>query len=160
MKEKIEKILQAAGVSYEFIPLPKDIAMDIDVHMKFHEKNLNQAMPNMVFKTEKGLVVAQRRGDSAIDSKKLRKLLGVERLSLASKEDLDVLGLTPGLVPPLGYDLQFYMDRKVLENEEVYTGSGDALFALRINPKDLVQLNKAVVGDFAFTKEYQASKQK
>ncbi len=153
MKEKIEKILQAAGVSYELIPLPKDIAMDIDVHMKFHGKNLQQAMPNMVFKTEKGLVVAQRRGDSVIDSKKLRKLLGVQRLSLASREDLETFGLKPGIVPPMSFDVPFYMDKKVLENEEIYTGSGDVRFALRINPQDLVKLNKAVVGDFTYIKK-------
>ena len=71
MKEKIEKLLKDADISYQFILLPEDIAMDIDVHMKFHGKNLKQAMTNMVFKTKKGLVVAQRRGDTNIDNKKL-----------------------------------------------------------------------------------------
>lgn len=145
----IEKILKEAQIEYKFISLPANLPMDVESHMNFHGKPLKFAMPNTVFKTEKGLAVVHRRGDMAIDNKKLKKALGVERLSLASTEDLKHLGLEPGLVPPLGYDLPFYMDKKVLENEEIYTGSGDVLFALKINPKDLIKLNKAIVGEFS-----------
>lgn len=146
--DRVKTELDQAGVSYKLIPLPKDISMDIDVHMKFHGKDLKFAMPNMVFKTEKGLIVAQRRGDTQIDSKKLKKLLGIQRLSLANEEDLKQFGLQPGIVPPLGYPIPIYMDKRVLENDEIYTGTGDKLFAIKLKPHDLIKVNKAILGDF------------
>lgn len=148
MKKKIEEILKSKQISYELIPLPEDLPLDVQSHMKFHGHPMSFAMPNMIFKTEKGLIVVQKRGDSEIDNKKLKKALGIQRLSFASKEDLETLSLEPGIVPPLGYDLPFYMDKKVLDQDEIYTGTGDRLFALKINPKDLEKLNNATLGDF------------
>lgn len=145
---KVKAKLEQAGIKHEFTHLPDDISLDVDAHMKFHGKSMDLAMTNMVFKTEKGLVVVQKRGDSEIDSKKLRKLIGIQRLSLASVEDLKSLGLEAGIVPPLGYDAHFYIDQKVLEKDEVYTGTGDRLFTLKLNPNDLVKLNNPIIGNF------------
>lgn len=146
--EKIKDHLDQAGVQYELIKLPEDISMDVRVHMKFHGQDLRFAMPNMVFKTEKGFVVAQRRGDTQIDSKKLKKLLEVQRLSLANEDDLNSLGLKAGIVPPFGYDIPIYMDKKVVENDQIFTGTGDRLFAIKLDPNHLIKINKATVGDF------------
>lgn len=157
LMDKIKAKLEKSGIKYELIPLPEDISMAVDVHMKFHGKNLKQAMPNIVLKTEKGLIVVQRRGDSQIDNKKLKKLLDVQRLSLANEEELKKFDLLPGIVPPLGYDIPIFMDEKVLENDEIYTGTGDRLFALKLDPHDLVKINKATIGDFTKLEDIQLS---
>src|SRR5258708_17390710 len=99
--------------------------MDVDVHMKFHGKDINLAMANIVLKTEKGLIVVQRRGDTQLDNNKIKKIAEVSHISVARKEALASIGLEAGIVPPIGYDVKFFMDEKVLENEEIYTGSGD-----------------------------------
>ena len=148
LMSKIKDQLGKAGVKFELIPLPEELAVDVISHMKFHGKDLKFAMPNIVLKTEKGFVVVQRRGDTQIDNKKLKKLLGVQRLSLANKEELEKYGLEPGIVPPLGYDIPIFIDKKVLENNEIYTGTGDKLFAIKLNPNDLIKVNKAQIGDF------------
>ncbi len=148
LMQKVKDQLEQAGVKYEFTKLPDDISGEVDVHMRFHGKDMDLAMTNMVFKTEKGLIVVQRRGDTDIDNKKLKKLLGVQRLSLASSEDMQSLGLEPGMVPPLGYDLPFYMDEKVLERDEIYTGTGERLYTVKLNPHDLVKINNPVIGNF------------
>lgn len=149
--------LENSGVEYKLIPLPEDISDDIKVHMRFHGGDLSLAMPNIVFRTEKGLIVAQRRGDTQIDNKKLKKLLGVQKLSLANAEDLKKFNLEPGIVPPLGYNIPIYMDQRVLENDEIYTGTGDKLFAIKLNPHDLIRVSKSTVGDFTKLGETQAS---
>src|SRR3989344_1276759 len=155
MKDKkmiqVEEQLQKLGIQYEFIALPEDLPIDVASHMQFHRKPVGFAVANIVYRTEKGFIVAQKRADTEIDSEKLKKLIGVTKLSFANKQDLEALGLRAGLVPPIGYDVIFYMDKKVLENKEVYTGSGDALFDLKINPKDLIKVNKATIGDFTMT---------
>ncbi len=148
MKDKLEKLLKEQSINFELIPLPVDLAPDVEAHMKFHSHPVKYAMPNIVFKTEKGLIVAQRRGDSRMDSKKLKKLAGVKDLRIATEDELKSLGLTPGIVPPAGFDAKFFMDQKITGNEFVFTGTGDKLFAIKINPKDLQKINNAVVGDF------------
>ncbi len=148
LMDQIKAQLDGANISYEFTKLPDDISLAIEDHMKFHGKEVKFAMANIVLKTEKGLVVVQKRGDSQIDNKKLKKLLGVQRLSLANREDLAKYGLEPGIVPPLGYQLPIYMDKKVLEMDQIYTGTGHRLFTLKINPHDLVSLTNPTVGDF------------
>lgn len=157
---KLKTKLDQASISYELISLPEDLPLDVESHMKFHGKDMKYAMPNMVFKTEKGLIVAQRRADTQIDNKKLRELLGVQRLALAAKEDLETLGLQPGIVPPTGFNLPTYIDRKVLENSEIYTGTGDKLFSLKVNPADLVKINNTIVADFTTFAETSGGKKR
>lgn len=145
---KIKEQLEQSGIQHEFIRMPDDISLDVESHMKFHGREMKYAMPNMVFKTEKGLIVAERRADTQIDNNKLKKLLGVQRLSLASKKELEQNGLKPGIVPPLGYEIPIYMDERVLENDEIYTGTGEKFYTLKLNPKDLIKVNGATLGSF------------
>ncbi len=148
LMDKVKELLDKSGIKYEFTKLPDDISMEVSVHMKFHGKDMKYAMTNMVLKTEKGLVVIQKRGDSQIDNKKLKKLLGVQRLSLANRQDLAKHGLEPGIVPPLGYDIPIYMDKRVLEQAEIYTGTGHRLYTIKLNPHDLIKITNPTLGDF------------
>lgn len=148
MKNKIEKVLKDANIKFEFVSLSVDLAPDVESHMKFHGYPMRYAMPNIVFKTEKGFVVVQRCGDTKLDSKKIKKVLGVHDLRVASKEELENLGLEPGIVPPTGFDAKFLMDKNVLENELVFTGTGDKLYTIKLTPKDLQEINNPIIGDF------------
>src|SRR5258708_15654197 len=157
MKDKIEKILLENKIQFEFIPLPEELASDVKVHMKFHGNSMDRAMPNIVFKTNKGFIVAQRRGDTKIDSKKLKKLAGVSDLRVATEEELKDLNLAPGIVPPTGIDATYFMDNKIFEKDFVYSGTGDKLFAIKLNPIDLKEINKSTVGDFTTQEDFQVS---
>ncbi len=148
MKDKIEKLLKEANIKFEFIKLPEDLALDVESHMKFHGHPMRYAMPNIVFKTEKGFIVAQRRSDTKVDSKKLKKLAGVHDLRIANEDELKCLGLIPGIVPPVGFDVRFFMDQRIFENKFVFTGTGDKLYALKLNPRDIEKVNKPIIGNF------------
>jgi tryptophanyl-tRNA synthetase len=148
LKVKIEEELHKAGISHQFIALPPELPLDLEAHVKFHGIELKDALPTLVFQTEKGLVVVQKSGNRKIDNRKLKEVLGVKRLSFASPEQLAELGTEVGLVPLTGLDLPFYIDKSALEVEEVYGGGGDRLFALKFRTTDLVRLNKAKVADF------------
>ncbi len=149
LKEKIETKLRSAGVSYSFIPLPVDLPSDVDAHIAFHGITKKEAVPTLIYKTEKGLIALQRRGDTKTDMGKLRKTLNIKRLEFATPEDLKTLGVEPGFVPLLGLDIPFYIDKKVLELTEAHGGGGDKLHALKLSPKDLQKINQAVIGDFS-----------
>lgn len=153
MKEKIEKILRDARVSFEFIPLPEDLPPDVPSHMKFYGDTMQHALATMIYKTEKGFIAVSRRGDTKVSSKKLREALGVNRLSLATKENMAELGLTPGIVPPLGLTIPLYMDKKLLEVDYFYDGTGHKLFGLKMKTADLLRVSRATVGDFTVYEE-------
>lgn len=148
-KKLVTEILTSKNIRHEFIPLPEDLSLDVASHVKFHKISTKDAMPTMIFKTEKGLIAAQKRADTKIDNKKLKKLADVQSLRIANEEELSSVGLQSGMVPPLGFDMPFFLDKRVLENEVVYTGSGERLFALKINPHDLQKANQATVADFS-----------
>jgi tryptophanyl-tRNA synthetase len=158
MKDNIEHLLNAANVRYEFIPLPEDLPVDVASHMNFYKDSLDHAYATMIYKTEKGFIAVSRRGDTRVNSKKLREALGIKRLSLATEEDMSQLGLTPGLVPPLGYDLPIYMDKKLLDVDYFYDGTGHKLFGLKMNARDLLKVNNATVGDYTVFEDAYAKK--
>lgn len=153
MKEKVLKLLEEAHVKYELIKLPEGISLDVADHMKFHGRPMKFAHATMIYSTEKGFVAVQRRGDTKVNSKKLREFLGIKRLRLATSEELEKMGLQPGLVPPVGLEMPVYADNKMLELDEIYTGAADNEYGMHTTPKDLFRVNQAVMGDFT---EYEA----
>lgn len=140
--------MKKAGVTYKFIPLPEDLPRDVPAHIQFHKITLKQAVPTMIFATEKGFIAAQRRADTKINFKKLKELAGVSQLALASEDELAGLGCEYGVVPLVGLPLLYFVDQAVLEQREIYGGSGEKLFALTLSANDLVKVNNASVGDF------------
>ena len=158
MKEKMEKILKEAGVEYTIIPLPEDLAMDVESHMKFYGDTMRHALATMIYKTENGCIAVSRRGDTKVNSKKLREFLNVKRLNLAGEDEMDHLGLIPGLVPPLGLSIPHYIDRGVLDIDYFYNGTGHKLFGLKMKVEDLIKIDKAILGDFTIKAEQYSKK--
>lgn len=146
--EAVKGKLIGSKVEYQLIPLP-ELPLDVGSHVKFHDIKTKEAVPTLIYKTERGTVAAQRRADTKVDDKKLKAILGVKRLSLVSEQELRALGAEPGAVPSTGMALPYYVDRRVMELDVLYGGGGDRKTALRIAPEDLVKINKAKVEDFA-----------
>lgn len=146
---KIKNKLDNVGINYKFIALPENLPSDISSHVKFHQIEFKQAIPTLIYKTERGFIAVQRRVDTQINLEKLKKVAGIKDLKFASKEELDSLGLISGYVPLIGLDLPFYTDEKVLEIKEVYGGGGKKTQALSLNSRDLVKINNSIVGDFS-----------
>ncbi len=147
-KEKVLKLLDEAHVKYELIKLPEGISLDVADHMKFHGRSMKYAFATMIYSTEKAFVAVQRRGDTKVSSKKLREFLGIKRLSLATPEDLAKMGLQAGLVPPVGLDMPFYADKKMLEIDEIYYGAADNAYGLKSDPRELFKISKPIMGNF------------
>ena len=148
MKEKVLKILDEAKVKYELIKLPEGISLDVAEHMKFHGRPMKFAHATMIYSTEKGFVAVQRRGDTKVNSKKLREFLGIKRLRLATAEELSQMGLQSGLVPPVALEIPVCADQKLLELDEIYTGAADNEYGMLTTPQELLRVNHATIGNF------------
>jgi tryptophanyl-tRNA synthetase len=153
LKSKIEFTLGKSSIAHRFIKLPEQLPSDIRAHVKFHKIQLKDAVPTLIYRTENGLIAVQRRADTKVDIKKLQEVTGIKQLQMASQDDLATLGAEAGYIPLTGLDIPFFIDEKVLELSVVYGGGGDRVYALTIAPKDLVELNKAKVGNFTVIDE-------
>ncbi len=96
------------------------------------------------------LVVAN--GTRRVDYRRVADLLGISRrrVRLAGAEAvLAVTGYPVGAVPPFGYPapLRTLMDRRVLEQPEVYAGGGALDVLLRITPAEIARVTRAEVVD-------------
>jgi len=118
--EKIIEKLNSISADYELIKLPEDIDDSVEEHMAFHGDDMSKANVNLVYKTDKGFVVIQKRGDTHIDNKKLRKVLGSSSVRFANEDEMGQLGLEPGIVPITGYDLPIYLDKHLLEVDSLF----------------------------------------
>ena len=108
---------------------------------------LRQIVKSLVFVLEDGgalLVVVD--GESKVDLEKLKKVFGFVRL--AKPDEVKAFtGFEVGGVPPVGINVKTVVDRRVLENRFVYGGGGDTCKLLKIDPKKIVEYQKAKVMD-------------
>ena len=94
--------------------------------------------------SEERLYVTILRGDTRLDKDRLKILLGLPKLSMATKEQvLKLTGYPTGGVPPFGYVAKFILDEKVKETQFVYTGAEDDFALLKISVKALLDANGA-----------------
>lgn len=150
LPSQIETQLKKAGVKYRLIPLPENLPIDIASHVAFHRIKIEQAMATILYRTEKGLIGAVKRADTQIDQDKLKKLVGVEELTFASKEDLDSLGVEVGIVPYVGLDIPYFVDAKVLKVEKAYGTGGVKTLGMAMDSQDMVKVNHGQIGNFTY----------
>src|SRR3989338_5878960 len=96
LKDTIEKKLKTAGVTHRFIQLPANLSPEVAAHVAFHGIEMKQAVPTLLFHTEKGFIAVQRRADTRLDMKKLKAVVGVKELRMATQDELKKCGAEPG----------------------------------------------------------------
>jgi len=115
--------------------------------------DLKTGVKALVLKTETGsFVIGLVAADRKIDLKRLAKVVGAERLQLASAEEvLKLTGCEVGSVHPFGnlFGLPTYLDRSVLENELDNFNAGLHTVSIQMSGKDLVKAIEPVIEDFS-----------
>ncbi len=88
-----------------------------------------------------------------IDSKKIKKYLGVKKTRFASREELDALtGVVSGAVPPFGrpiFDLTLYTDPSVFVHERVAFNAGALTHSIIMQSADYQRVAGPTVFTFA-----------
>ena len=111
--------------------------------------DLADMAPAFILKTERGFIVAVIRGDRRISYKKIKKVLGLKDVSLASPDRVKQLtGAEAGTVSPVNPGLPTILDACLLERKDVYGGCGVPLHTLKIRVEDMVAVTGAHVFDF------------
>ena len=89
-------------------------------------------------------------GDREIDWKKLRKHLGVSRVSLPAREDAErVTGYGVGTITPFGSTtaLPIIIDERAMPQEKVALGAGERGVNVHVAPGDIAALPGAETAD-------------
>ncbi|MCH7990770.1 MAG: YbaK/EbsC family protein [Planctomycetes bacterium] len=83
--------------------------------------------------------------DLSLDSNRLRKVIGSKRLRFASKDEvLEITGLTPGSIPPLGslFGLKTLCDERLSQNQRINFNAGSHSDSLQISYDDYIAYEK------------------
>jgi Cys-tRNA(Pro) deacylase len=113
--------------------------------------NPKQIIKSLLFISEKEPLLVIVDGESKVDLNKLAKLFGSIKLA-TPKEVKEVTGYEVGGIPPIGVKIKTIMDLKVLENEFVIGGGGGIDKLSKLNPRKIVEYQKAEVIDIRMPK--------
>ena len=149
LKEIINK-LKKKKIRFKLIQL-KNRAMTIEEVIRFSDGKVN---PKEVCKTlilkdqENNSYAVVALGNDRIDFEKVSKRFKCSRLRLATPEEIkQEIGLEIGAVCPLFLGLPMLIDRKIFNRKKINFGSGDHLFGIEIDPKDILKCVDAKISD-------------
>jgi len=149
LQEIIEK-LKEREIEFNLIQL-KDRAMTVEEVIKFSDGKVN---PKEICKTlilkdqENNSYAVVALGNDRVDFEKVSKRFNCSRLRLAKPEEIkQETGLEIGAVCPLFLDLSMLVDRRIFNRKKVNFGSGDHLFGIEINPKDILKCVDTKISD-------------
>lgn len=139
-------LLKKTGIQHNALPHPELRSItDVQNYLGF---GLDESLATLIMKTEKGYVAVIRRGDCKLDSKKVKKELGVENLRMATDEEFAALtGVVPGAAHILHPVSQTIIDKRVFDNEYCNGGSGSLTVTIRYKTADLMKIPASRMAD-------------
>ena len=137
--------LDEKSIGYELIYTPEPI-LSVKDGVRILAIEAGQTAPTLILNSDSGFyaaIVSGARGK--LDFKLLAKLLGCQRVELATKKDVQAaIGFTPGQVPLTGHGLPCILDQILLKYDFVYGGTGQGAVTLKIKPQALYAVNRVV----------------
>ncbi|PCI31996.1 MAG: hypothetical protein COB53_12745 [Elusimicrobia bacterium] len=154
--EAVARALEELGLPFERVDIDPAYA-DTAAFCEKYDYPLAQSCNTIIVASKKEpktfaacSVLATRRLDV---NKRVRKLMGVSRLSFASAEEMKTLtgmevgGVTP---PALPADLKLYVDDAIMNCEWIIIGSGDRAAKIKIAPALFERLpNAEIISELA-----------
>ena len=134
-------VLETLGIPYEIVEIDPAFADTIEFCKKYGY-TLESCGNTILVASKKDPRVYSAcvvKGSDRLDvNKKVRKLMGVPKLSFASAEDtIAVTGMAIGGVTPFGLpsSLNIYTDEKMMKMDYVILGSGSRSSKVKISPQ-------------------------
>lgn len=119
-------------------------ALRLDVH---------QTAKTIVFTTDDGSdAVVLMHGDLEVSTKKLARMMGVKAARPATQREADrITGYQFGGTSPLGMrsNPPVFAQESLLHLDQVYVNAGSRGFLIAVDPRTLIEITGAVVGDLA-----------
>jgi prolyl-tRNA editing enzyme YbaK/EbsC (Cys-tRNA(Pro) deacylase) len=141
--EDLESFLHENQIAYELIRHEKPILSVADAGEYF---DVAKAAPVFVLDTDDGLIVYMMSASrKRIDFSAIKQALSSKKVTMARPEDVKKMtGYEVGAVPLVGLSLPCVFDKRLLDRDYVYGGSGDVHRTLKIAPESIVKLNHVI----------------
>lgn len=149
---RVEKKIKDSGIKAEIIKHLDTAVTSLNTHLRLFKCTPGEVLKCLCLVSEGKPLVVVASGDVRIDMKKLAKASGMKEPRLASKDELRTLfNRFPGAVDAITVPkkIPVFMDKKLLEKEEVIGSAGSARAGLRIKPEDVLKCVDAKVADLA-----------
>jgi len=152
--EKIEnaltRYLDEQGVAYEVVAHGERFTAAAEARASGTEPE--DATKEVMLRRDDGYVLAVIPASERLDPRKAAKLLGESgELRLASEEEMgaDFAQFELGALPPFGpiLEVEQIVDQQLLDHGQVLCSAGDHRHSVKLDPKEMVQLTEARVGD-------------
>ncbi|EUJ30983.1 YbaK/prolyl-tRNA synthetase associated domain-containing protein [Listeria floridensis FSL S10-1187] len=137
----LEDYLLSEQADFELIWHDKPILSLADAAGLF---DLAKAAKTIILEGDTGLfAVILSSAYGKLNLEELRQRLSFSRLKLASSKKIEQkTGFLPPNIPLVGHKLPTMIDKKLLESDYLFGGSGHPLCTLKIDPQDLLYLNE------------------
>lgn len=120
---------------------------DVQKHLGF---SLVDAGAMIIMKAGDSFAAVMRRGDCKLDFKKIKKVLKVTNLRVATSEEFEEITHVPqGAAHVLYPQLKTLIDKKIFETEYINAGTGSLTCTFRYKTSDLKKLPTAEVVDIS-----------
>lgn len=139
--ERIEEKLTAQGVAYR-ITTHRPVYTSAEA-AAVRGTSLSSGAKALVVKAGEEFVLFVMPADRKLDSKRVRKNLGMRAIRFATREEVFALtGLQPGAIPPFGslFGLRTYCDRALGQNEKINFNPGEHTATLEMGYGDYVRV--------------------
>jgi len=131
--------LKKLGISNTVLEHPQLIS--VAAVQKYLGYGMEDSAATLVMKADDHFVAIIRRGDTKLDSAKLKKLLGITTLRMATDEEFaKATGVPSGAASVYIPGLPTYIDQKIFEKEYINAGSGSLLVTIRYKSNDLKKM--------------------
>lgn len=124
----------------------KDLNVEFKVHSKSEtaeesaQKNgveLNQIVKTLVFKAGNGFIAVLCPGDKRVNEQKLEEVTGEDVRMANPSEVKDNTGYVIGGVSPFDLDIPVYMEKSLLERNEIKPAAGSRVVGVEITAESL-----------------------
>lgn len=144
--KEIETYLKERNIQYEIIRQDKPILSALDAEGYYP---VEKSAPTFVLQTENGLIgCITSIQNGRLDFEKMKLQFGYSKLKMADRKKIQSqIGYSVGSIPLVGLGLPCLFDKKLLEHDFVYGGTGNELLTLKIAPTELLKANE-IIGMF------------
>lgn len=158
--KKVKDYLDKNKIDYEAIA-HKTVYTAYDAAQTL-KKELKEIAKNLLIQADKTFVLVVVSADKKIDFGKLKKALGVKKVSLPNEKlMIRVLKIKPGAISSFGklHQLETIMDKALVQTQKAVFSAGSFTDSVLMRVKDFIRLEEAKLADVAMKGGYQIPKQ-
>ncbi len=148
--ERIQALLDARGIRYQLLThAPVETSEEAAA---VRGTPLHEGAKALVYRGDGALLLAVLPAHLRVNSRALKRALGIKDLRLISPADLhESTGLQVGAVPPFGsvLGLPTYVDRGLLANERISFNAGSRTYSIVMSCQDYLAVEQPTLLDFA-----------